>query len=144
MSRIVLCMTSTDYDIIKKVSSLIDGRIHPATDKRWEENPHWKKAYQTKITGIKAKELMIKLKPLMGERRQKQIQEAIDCYNKYAPKNIVNEKIARQIIAENKTGNFTQKQIADKYFLSRETVNKICSGKSKKWGYLVNDGVCGR
>jgi len=80
---------------------------------------------------------MQELRPLMGQRRQRQIDEAIECFNEHACGRGLTEKYVLQIIEEYRQGNISQVALAEKHSMRRETINKIVNGKSKRWGYLV-------
>lgn len=67
----------TDLDIIERVSKLFNRKIYKIKGQK----EHYKDTYLVKLSGSHAVELMKRLKSLMGFRRQKQIQEAIDSYD---------------------------------------------------------------
>jgi hypothetical protein len=68
----------TDEDIIKKVADIFNLKYWTSKDNR---NPAWKRLYVLNIKGKTAFELMKLLKPYMGQRRQGQIQRAMDSYD---------------------------------------------------------------
>lgn len=67
----------TDLDIIERVAKLFNRKVY----KIKRQKVHYKDTYLVKLAGSHAIDLMKRLKPLMGLRRQKQIQEAIDSYD---------------------------------------------------------------
>lgn len=74
----------------------------------------------------------------MGDRRKEQIDAAIQSFAQNAKAGeYLDEATAVQIIRENDEGKKTQAQIAEKFGLRRETVNKLCRGKLPKWAYLT-------
>jgi hypothetical protein len=68
----------TDKDVIEEVAELFDLEYIQESN-RGPEN--WKTSYRVQLRGSKAVKIMDQLKPLMGERRQDQIEEALACYN---------------------------------------------------------------
>src|SRR5262245_9178233 len=86
----VLSIESTDEDIVARVASLL-GRAYSSLKSR---RGHWKPSFRTVLKGRKAVDLK-KLQPLMGARRQQQIEEAVGSYQ-------VRSRIkltARQVVA---------------------------------------------
>lgn len=114
----------TDEDVIIRVASLFD-RDYQKLNRRPNGKDHWKEVYRTTLHGEAAKELMLKLSPLMGKRRQEQIKKAIDSYqpSKY--------KFTEELIAEIKSlsGILSQDKIAQKFDTDRTTINKIINNK---------------
>lgn len=67
----------TDYDIIWRVSKMFGVKyVQP---RRYEKNG-WKQCYCAVLRGSKAVDLMKRLRPLMGSRRKKQIDNALNGY----------------------------------------------------------------
>ncbi len=115
----IITVNMTDKDVIEKVAELFETKV--CFLKRREQK--WKDNYSARVKGKKAVEMMKALKPLMGERRQQQIEKALASYNIQQRKLTEKEVISiRQLCSE---GEMTQKQIAKKFQLRRETVNKI-------------------
>lgn len=142
-ARICISMQTTDEDIIQRVASLLESKYWICSEKRRKENPHWKIVYGTSKTGLKALCLMRLLKPLMGQRRQQQIHRAEESFEKNKKTGrYMTKELVLQIIEENKQGTETQGNIAKKYGLRRETINKICRGKLPKWVDLTNNMDC--
>ena len=118
----ILSVSMTDEDVIAKVASLL-GVTYNLQKSRHEK---WKESYCAKVKGRTAVELMKKLKPLMGERRQSQIDKALISYDgKYSK---LNEERVLQIKRDLSSG-LTQKAVGLKHGVSRETVNKIKNEK---------------
>jgi hypothetical protein len=67
---------STDLDIIQKISKILNIN-YILLPKRKSDLPHYKPVYRFKISGTPAVLLMKQIKPLMGLRRQEQIDKAI-------------------------------------------------------------------
>lgn len=118
-----------DEDIIKKVAKLfgVTYNIIKASDK----NPKWNDLYGTMVRGKNAIKLMVKLKPLMGIRRQQQIQCALDSYNP----NAYILKLSKEDVYKIKEmlyRGMTHNKIAKTYSVSRATITDINIGKTWK------------
>jgi DNA-binding NarL/FixJ family response regulator len=74
----LVTMCTTDEDVIQRVADLF-GVAYCRTSKRKE---HWKQAYRVNLRGFTALQVMQELRPLMGSRRQKQIDKAMACYER--------------------------------------------------------------
>lgn len=68
----------TDLDIIERVSRLF-GISHASKNDR--RNASWKPSYSVQLRGQRAVDLMLVLRPLMGERRRAQIDAAISSWS---------------------------------------------------------------
>ena len=66
----------TDKDIVEKVAGLFGCKCIFLS----KQKANWHSTYVARRVGKKAVELMQILKPLMGKRRQEQIQRALNCY----------------------------------------------------------------
>jgi len=118
-------VSSVDEDVIAKVAKLFCVSYHKISEKRSIQNG-WKVPYATRIRGKRAVELMIVLKPLMGNRRQEQITIALDSYNAKSYK-LTEEKVKEIKLALHQ--GMKQGDVAKQFGLRRETVNKINTGK---------------
>jgi hypothetical protein len=74
-----LCVVMTDKDIIERVASLFDCGVVVVHTVR--QNPKWKPTWKARLGGTRAVEMMLFLKPIMGIRRQSQIDRAISTWN---------------------------------------------------------------
>lgn len=91
----VLSVTSTDEDVIQRVSRLLDVS-YCAVRKR---KSHWRQSYSLRIHGRRAVELMLQMRPHMSQRRQEQIDVAVASYEKRpdrGPSKLTDEQV-RQI-----------------------------------------------
>jgi hypothetical protein len=70
----ILTLPMTDEDVVARVAALFGLRYQ--TTRRGAERG-WKPAHRVTLKGRRAVEAMIELKPLMGHRRQEQIDVAI-------------------------------------------------------------------
>lgn len=123
MSSIRLLMT--DKDIVDRVAALLGVK----TLENGRRHPNWKIPYTATLKGSRAVELMKKLKPIMGARRQGQIQRAIDSYKK-DPRLKLNMRKAEAIRRRIAKGE-THSRIARDYGIDRATVSYI--GLNQSW-----------
>lgn len=70
-------LVSTDHDVIQKVAALTPGAIITSVPSR---DPRHKDKWRIVIYGPRAVALMLKLRPLMGKRRQAAIDRAVATY----------------------------------------------------------------
>lgn len=122
-----ITMVTTDHDIAVRVASLFGTGVYNASRKKGK--PHWKQAYQLKLTGYRAVEMMKELKPLMGQRRQQQIARALASYEPQT------HKVTFEIYQEAKKflqSGKTHSQIGNELGLCRETVCKLLKRFNKK------------
>jgi hypothetical protein len=73
----VIAIQMTDQDVIERVAALFGRKAHAAT--RREE--HWRQSWMLRLSGHRAVEWMLVLRPLMGSRRKAQIDRALSCYS---------------------------------------------------------------
>ncbi len=119
----IVSAVSTDEDVIAKVAGWWGVKYHPIKSR---ENHH-KQAFVLKKSGKGAADLMVQLRPLMGRRRQEQIDRALSSYSASCYK--VTEAVKTEVLAELAKGR-RQAEVAAEFGLSRETVCKI-NTKSK-------------
>lgn len=73
-----ISVSMCDLDVIERVADLFGvSYIYTRTDDR----PNHSDTYQVAVSGSNARSLMSTLRPLMGERRQGQIDAALDSYD---------------------------------------------------------------
>ena len=122
---------TTDEDIIKKVSLLFGRRYHKANVK---EKSYYKDAYNCYIRGRPAIELMKKLKDHMSARRRKRIEEIIERYEAevFPTRKILLPEERELIKALLKEGKKTQGLIAKEFGVSRDSINRISTGRKDK------------
>lgn len=80
-NRISITCQMTDEDVIARVSKLLEVSYCKCSTVM----AHYKPTYKTTVCGSKAYYLMVALKPLMGIRRQKQIDNALEHYKLKSP-----------------------------------------------------------
>ena len=75
-----ISLSMTDEDIVAKAASLFGCNYAKVASKRYARNG-WKTPYRVIVRGKRAVEFMKLLRPLMGTRRQQQIDKAIKSYD---------------------------------------------------------------
>lgn len=91
--RISLHMT--DKDVVDRVGKMFARKV--LFCKR--QKSHHKDSYKVSLSGKKAIDLMLRLRPFMGERRQLQIQSAVDSHDNTAVRRRV--ELSRRLSDEN-------------------------------------------
>ncbi len=87
-------------------------------------NQGWKPCYRMQVSGQRAVDLMQRIRPMMGERRRGQIDEAVACWNPISERNRSrNEQIIR--LYESGELNYTQIARAVGMGLSRQAVRQV-------------------
>lgn len=76
----VVMAGSTDFDVISKVAKLFGVGVQYMRKSKPKKETY-KPMYYTRVTSAKAKALMLKVLPLMGERRSARIKEVIELYD---------------------------------------------------------------
>ena len=75
-----IAIQMTDLDIVQKVAALFETKY--IQQHRHTRHPEWKPCFSAVIRGSRAMALMRQLRPLMGQRRQQQIDAALGSYEK--------------------------------------------------------------
>jgi hypothetical protein len=121
----LIIIKMTDEDTISKVASLFKVKYHLSTPERYREKG-WKSAYSVRITGKHAVQWMVLLRPLMGKRRQSQIDKAIACY----------QEDTRKVLSSLQMEELRQRA------LNGENVLKLATeyGISKSLAYYIRNG----
>ncbi len=128
----------TDEDIIAQAADFFGVRYSLAR-RYGAEAMKWKPAYLTHLRGKRAVELMKQLYPLMGNRRQEQITNALLSYdsNKRRKNTAkLSEEQALEIYRRVHNGE-RQHQIAADFGIDRTTIADIKRGKS--WWWLTGE-----
>lgn len=118
----VLSITTTDEDVIQRVSALLGVGYCRVTKRR----DHWRQSYSLRIHGKKAVSLMQKMRPHMSRRRKGRIDAAVASYearpNRGASK-LTKEQVRRvkRLIRE----GLSCSGIAAKTTISYWSVNRI-------------------
>jgi hypothetical protein len=113
----------TDKDIIERVAALM--RISYCC-KANGSREHWKPVYALRLRGERAVELMRVLRPLMGRRRQEQIDEAVATW---APRqNRVSRDQEADILAALVAGE-SAAAIGERYGVTKWSIYAIKQGR---------------
>ena len=123
-SQSSITLHMTDEDIIARVAEIFDVSYFFVP----RQKPHHKDSYRLHKRGTGAIEIMKELLPLMGKRRQKQINEAIEFFNKNITLPKLNEDDVRDIKKRLKNKE-THTSIAKIYNVNRSTISYIKSGR---------------
>lgn len=71
----LITVVMTDLDVIQRVADMFGCSVVTIHTDR--QNPRWKPTYKARMGGSKAVSMMHLLRPMMGARRQAQIDKAI-------------------------------------------------------------------
>ena len=88
----------TDKDIIQRVADILGVR---SLWTRQPARPGWKVSYQLAVNGQRAVDLMMRIRPMMGERRREQIDAAV---SGWAPRKIKNAPRDKEILSRRLSG----------------------------------------
>lgn len=126
----------TDKDVIEKVCNIFGSSCfawqRPGETK---SGALYKKVYMTSLRGVRALEWMKILHPLMSERRQTQIDQAMASYdpdkfkNMSRPNKVIGEKEIEKII-QMRHENLNFREIAKKFGVSRRTIERVIKSKT--------------
>lgn len=119
-----------DLDVIQRVCDIFENKYAIRSPKK----QNWNITYKAMIRGSRAVELMRTLRPLMGQRRQKQIDRALDGYVDKSPEMLLvtKAKLNEQQVYEIKQRialKHTSKEIAADYGVTIFTIREIRQGK---------------
>ncbi|MBN8637575.1 MAG: hypothetical protein J0M07_19790 [Anaerolineae bacterium] len=119
-----------DLDIIERVCDIFETKYANYSPKKL----NWSVTYKAVIRGSRAVELMRTLRPFMGQRRQKQIDRALDGYVDKSPEMLLvtKAKLNEQQVYEIKQRialKHTSKEIAADYGVTIFTIREIRQGK---------------
>jgi len=119
----IISVCSTDEDVIARVAAIFGVTYHRERRRNKKHKPVWR----VKKTGYVAVQMMRQIEAMMSERRKKQIEKAIVSYAAKSHRLSWDEVLLIKKFADEKI--LTQSQIADKFGVRREWVNKIKNGK---------------
>src|SRR5690242_6876384 len=72
----ILAVNMTDEDVMARLGRIFDRKVQVVRAR----NVRWRTSYQLRVRGGDAVRWMRLLRPLMGSRRQAQIDRAVACY----------------------------------------------------------------
>jgi len=113
----------TDRDVMERFARLVGVSVRP--DQRHNRNPEWKPIFCARVTGGRAIKLMTTLRPIMGSRRQAQIDAALAAreeamVGRTARKVLTDDQ--RREIAHRFDGGEQAAALATEYSITREHV----------------------
>lgn len=119
----------TDEDIVVKVAALFGTKAVPIKKSK-HDLPHWKPTWMAVVRGSRAVEVMGQLKPLMGVRRQEQIDRALACYEIKERGYISREQVIsiRELLGQ----GHRVCDIARQLNINRRVIGRIKNGKTYK------------
>jgi hypothetical protein len=122
----ILAVNMTDEDVMARLGRIFDRKVpvvRPRSDR-------WKTSYQLRIQGAAAVRSMILLRPLMGTRRQAQIDRALA---RYAPRPaaLLDDQSARAALHALATG-MTVKAVAARFSVSVWCIYDLRLGRTFK------------
>jgi len=120
-----IALTMTDADVVARVAELWHVAYNEVRKERCRAMG-WKPNFYVHLRGKAAVQLMERLLPLMGHRRQSQIERALATYNPYLRSKLRPEQVA-EIRAKLAQG-LTHHEIAAQYGIDRSTVSHIKAG----------------
>lgn len=114
----------TDGDVIERIASILGVKPIPI---RKVAKSHYKPTYIATLKGVNARDMMIKLRPLMSKRRQEQIDRALASYNpatgydSYVARRVINDAEVESIRKRHEDGE-SLRAIAKYYGVCHETI----------------------
>lgn len=132
MSKIALRMS--DQDVVEKVAKILGV----AVTKNLPRQAHYKPMFQLKLAGKRAVEWMLVLRPLMGLRRQGQIDVAIKAYYDRQTGRVKLKDDDLEQIRTLLSQKQTHTSIAARFGVTRSHISHIASGRSGRSTRLPN------
>jgi hypothetical protein len=122
----VIQVEMVDADVMARVGRLLGRKVTTLRARRAE----WSATYQVKVTGGPAVGWMLHLHPLMGERRQRQIERALRCYEPLTTR-ILSDADVAVAIAMLAAGR-TVREVAEHFVVSIWCVYDLKLGRTHK------------
>lgn len=113
----VVSVEMTDQDVVDRVALLVGV-------KRISTKPRngWTPTFSVRVTGTRAVNLMYQLRPLMGQRRQSQIDSALASFNPIRRR--MGEDEINEAVKSLQDGE-SVKSVAERLHRSRRTITKL-------------------
>lgn len=119
--RIALQMT--DEDVVRRAAYLmVIGYVCESQNKR---RPDWKPTFRVMLRGRTAVALMKQLRPLMGARRQQQIDVAIASYTDLRPGDNTRKLLDQDVLEIRRAFNVSDTVLSRRFGVSRTQVRLI-------------------
>ncbi len=121
-----ITLTMTDADVVARVALLWGVAFHEVRRDR-STRMGWKPNYFTHLRGRPAVQLMVRLRPLMGERRQQQIERAVTSYDPNRRRKLSATQMDEIRVKINQ--GCKHGDLARQYGVDRSTISHIKAGK---------------
>jgi hypothetical protein len=122
----IVCLAMNDADVMARVGRLLGRKVVPLR----RRSEHWQQSYQLRVQGAKAVSWMTLLRPLMGSRRQAQIDRALACYDPH-PVALMNDDTARAALQALQCGDAV-KAVAGRFGVSIWCIYDLRLGRTFK------------
>lgn len=126
-----ISLQMTDRDIVERAALLLGSKSIIETMAR---STGWKDTFHCRVHGQEAIDIMLKLMPIMGSRRQQKIQFIIDKHNNRTNTWSNKRKLTDSQIREIKESLSVEKvsTLALRYAVNRQVISDIKRGKTGK------------
>ena len=122
----VISVNMTDEDVVARLGRIFGRKVHVVRPR----NARWQTSYQVRVTGAGAVRLMTLLRPLMGLRRQGQIDRALACYAP-RPSALLTDDTARAALGALAAGD-SVKVVASRFGVSIWCIYDLRLGRTFK------------
>ena len=122
----VLALQMIDQDVVARVAVMFDRKLGRWQSRHAREQP----VFLVRITGAKAVAWMMALRPLMGERRRRQIDRAVASHAP-TPTARLDEATARQALNLLATGS-TVREVAEQFGTSIWCIYDLRGGRTHR------------
>ena len=129
----VIAVNMTDHDVMARLGRIFGRKVH-ALEPR---NPRWRTSYQVRVTGGAAVHWMTLLRPLMGSRRQAQIDRALASYAP-RPVALLTDEAARAAL-DALVGGASVQSVAERFGVSIWCIYDLRLGRTFK--YLARERI---
>jgi hypothetical protein len=116
-------LAMTDEDVVARVATILNIAYGVVTNRR---ESRWKAVYYLRLRGERAVEMMRVLRPLMGHRRQNQIDEALATWKPRQPR--ISRDQAVEIMKAYRDGD-TAVALAERYGVTKWSIYAIKQGR---------------
>jgi hypothetical protein len=122
----IISVHMTDEDVVARLGRIFGRKVYVGKPR----NPRWRTSYMLRVTGGKAVRWMVLLRPLMGTRRQAQIDRALASYAP-RPRAILTDETAAAALAALEAGE-TVKAVAARLGVSVWCIYDLRLGRTHK------------
>lgn len=119
-------MTMIDRDVVARAATLLGCGVTTVRPRR----SHWKESYTLRIKGSRAVEWMGALRPLVGERRRRQIDRAVASYEPRSNRRLDDEKAvaALRMLAD----GLSVREVAEHFSVTHWCIYDLRLGRTHK------------